>query len=1526
MKHTIRILLALAVLLMSGSAAWAQRIAVSTGIANGTVVPDNANPTGTATVTLTVTPATGYYITASDITVKRTALGAHGRHQTPAVGEPIAVTKASVDDSGKGTYTFSLEDGYGAYVEATFTACSAITPTVSITGWTYGSAANAPTVTGNSGNGTVTYDYKVKGAADATYSTTVPTAAGDYTVRATIAAAGHYLGNTATTDFTISKKDIVISGIKANNKVYDGNTSATLDFSAVNFGGIVAGDALTVTATGAFEDANVGTGKTVNITGLTLGGTSIANYQLATAGQQTTTTADITATGAALVTAPTAIDRTYDGTAKDLVNAGTATNGTLQYRLSATDAWTATIPQATDAGTYNVYYKVKGDANYGDIEYADPIAVTISKAGVTVTITGHNNKAAYDGTEHSVSGYEVSISDPLYKETDFTFTGTASAKRTDPGMTTMGLVAEQFTNNNPNFNVTFNVTDGYQTITSPDEVIVMINGHSSTDDYDGTEHSVSGYDVVISNPLYKESDFTFTGTAMAARTDAGTTNMGLNVSQFTNNNKNFTVTFSVTDGYQTISPIAVTVTVTGHNNTVAYDGEEHSVSGYEVSFSNKLYKESDITFTGTATATRTDEGKTDMGLTADQFSNNNPNFNPVTFNIIDGYQTITSVTDVVVTITGYNNTADYDGTAHSVNGYEVSISNPLYKETDFTFTGTATATRTDAGTTNMGLDASQFKNNNGDFTNVTFKVTDGYQTISPIKATVTIKGHNNIAIYDGTPHSVSGYDVSFSNNLYKEADFTFTGSASAARTDQGTAYMGLAAGQFANTNANFSIVTFNVIDGYQTINKKVAVLTVTVAPKTYDGKTEATVSVTVETGVKGETITITGLTGTFDNANAGTDKTVTVNSSNANVKAGANTKLDNYEVNYPTQANGTITKRPVVVSGITAQDKTYDGNTDATLVFDNAQFDGLIGDDKLTVTATGEFENAEAGNNKTVNITGLTLGGTSVANYMLAAEGQQTTTTASIISTVNPVTLVTAPTAKDRTYDGTAQDLVNAGTATNGTLQYRLSDTDAWTATIPQATNAGTYQVYYKIKGDGNNGDIEYADPIAVTINKRPVTVSGITAHDKNFDTTIDATLVLSNAVFTGIIAGDILTVTATGEFENAEVGNNKTVTIYNMTLGGTSIDNYVLAATGNQTTTTASILPIGTIDRRHSGIEVRRNDTQELVENDAFLTKMTDGTLRIDRVEIIKPADATAKNPVSVSVWIPATLTDHDKTTGNTYGVGNDIIVTDANVPVTDIYMPDTEDILDVTAHAFRLDPTESETAFIHVSLPLLDDYALCTGLKAEYEAGKVMTTVTPTTKYWTLSSGVDIVVPGGLNAYICMANSTTSVAAKALIGTTAIVDGIERTIIKANNGAMMYGIPGSYDLRAWPCPERPSGMKPSKEDAKTYEGNELVPAIILTHFTPTEYYILYNNVFHELDPLDETFVSPCKAVLRKTNPAMARNLTVTLDDDAVGIRNISHDENIDETWYTIDGRKLDGQPTRKGLYILNGVKVIIK
>ena len=491
-----------------------------------------------------------------------------------------------------------------------------------------------------------------------------------------------------------------------------------------------------------------------------------------------------------------------------------------------------------------------------------------------------------------------------------------------------------------------------------------------------------------------------------------------------------------------------------------------------------------------------------------------------------------------------------------------------------------------------------------------------------------------------------------------------------------------------------------------------------------------------------------------------------------------------------------------------------------------------------------------------------------------------------------------------------------------------LVGTDVMTGDLSRedGEDVGTYAITQGTLAATANYIINYTGA-DLTINKRAVTVSGITAHDKNYDGTTAATLVLSNAVFEGLVAGDNLTVAATGAFEDAEVGNNKTVIISGLTLGGTSVGNYVLADAGNQATTTASILPVGTIDRKHSGIEVRRNDTNELVDNDAYLTLMPDGTLRIDHVDIVKPADATAENPVSVSVYIPATLKDYDGTTGNIYGVGNDIIVTDGSVPVTDVYMPETEEIINVSSHAFRLNETESTTAWIHTSLPLLDDYALCIGLKAEYEAGKVMTTVKPTTHYWTFSSGVDIVMPESLTAYVCQADGLSAVAARAIKETTTNVEGKDRIIVKANNGVMMGGDLDGYNLRAWPSADRPTGMTPPTEDAHSYEDNELVPATITTHFIPTEYYILYSNTFHELQPTDNTSVSPCKAVLRKSNPSMARSLGISVDNESAGINTIWYGADaVDEKWYTIDGQKLDGKPTKNGLYIRNGVKVIIK
>ncbi|SDA49129.1 Listeria/Bacterioides repeat-containing protein [Butyrivibrio sp. INlla18] len=509
------------------------------------------------------------------------------------------------------------------------------------------------------------------------------------------------------------------------------------------------------------------------------------------------------------------------------------------------------------------------------------INVVYPPVKVTVTIKGSSDSKDYTGEEQSVTGYEVvSISDTSYTEDDFDLAEGVEAKvsGTDAGTYKMNLDSDSFVNTNTDFtDVTFVVTDG-QLVIKKITTKVTIKGDVKTNDYDGQEHVAKGYTVTSTNPKFKASDVEFTpigdlvldGTEpVAKRTDAGKTSMGLTVDMFKSTNDNFeNVTFEVQDGSQTIKKISAKVTIVGNNNTTTYDGEEHKVTGYEVtSISNSLYTVNDFDFTpadnmnvdddGNPVAARTEVGSTPMGLAKEQFSNKSGNFENVEFDVTDGYQAITAADKVTVTITGNSDTSDYDGEEHSVSGYAVNISNPLYTENDFDFVpavgmeldnnGKPVAKGTDAGTYNMGLAVGQFVNNSDNFEEVEFIVLDGYQEITPISVTVTITGENDETDYDGEEHSVSGYSVEISNSLYTEEDFTFTpasdmeieeGEPVAKGTDAGTYNMGLAVAQFKNSNNNFKDVEFEVHDGYQTINPISVTVTITGAIENakYDGK------------------------------------------------------------------------------------------------------------------------------------------------------------------------------------------------------------------------------------------------------------------------------------------------------------------------------------------------------------------------------------------------------------------------------------------------------------------------------------------------------------------------------------------------------------------------------------------------------------------------------------------------------------------------------------------------------------------
>ena len=124
---------------------------------------------------------------------------------------------------------------------------------------------------------------------------------------------GADVGNYSVTDQTsttgnITAKALTVSGITASNKSYDGTTTATLGTGAVVYGGLVSGDTLTGTYSGVFDNANVGTGKTVTITS-SYGGADVNNYTIT---DQASTTADVTTKS--LTATASAANKTYDGT------------------------------------------------------------------------------------------------------------------------------------------------------------------------------------------------------------------------------------------------------------------------------------------------------------------------------------------------------------------------------------------------------------------------------------------------------------------------------------------------------------------------------------------------------------------------------------------------------------------------------------------------------------------------------------------------------------------------------------------------------------------------------------------------------------------------------------------------------------------------------------------------------------------------------------------------------------------------------------------------------------------------------------------------------------------------------------------------------------------------------------------------------------------------------------------------------------------------------------------------------------
>ncbi len=220
----------------------------------------------------------------------------------------------------------------------------------------------------------------------------------------------------------------------------------------------------------------------------------------------------------------------------------------------------------------------------------------------------------------------------------------------------------------------------------------------------------------------------------------------------------------------------------------------------------------------------------------------------------------------------------------------------------------------------------------------------------------------------------------------------------------------------------------------------------------------------------------------------------------------------------------------------------------------------------------------------TVSYTNNTNAGT--ATVTVTGKGNYTGT-ASTTFTINKATpVVTVPTAKDLTYSGQAQTLVNAGRTTGGTIQYSTLENGTYSTNIPEATDVGTYTVWYKVVGGDNYLDTE-PKSVTIVISPKEVTAPTFADMEEAYDYTGDGV----EPTFT--LKDEDIQIPAT-EYE-VRYQNNVNVGIASIVITDKAGGNYTVSGTGtfviNKATPIISVAPTVAERTYHPSVALADSD-----------------------------------------------------------------------------------------------------------------------------------------------------------------------------------------------------------------------------------------------------------------------------------------------------------------------------------------------
>ena len=754
-------------------------------------------------------------------------------------------------------------------------------------------------------------------------------------------------------------------------------------------------------------------------------------------------------------------DSKYDGdvhenrpVVKDTKTGATLVEGTdytLSYKGDTTNAGTVTVT-ITGAGNYtgshNVEYQITKRnvtlTSATDSKVYDKTPLTNSN----ITIGG-DGFAKLEGAFYHVTGSQTNVGD---SDNEFTYKLNDDTKAS-------------------NYNI--EVKFGKLYITTQDgQVIVVITGHKKTYDYDGTEKTVSGYDVSITEgSTYAEADFTFNGNAEVKATAANTYPMGLKVSDFTNNNTNYSsVTFVVNDGSLVINPKSI---IPDGPNTPDEKKTGIEVTNPEDSIYDGLPHVNPLTVTDTKTGAALVRD-TDYTLT---YSSDVINVGTVEINVkgignYTGEFTKTyKITPKEYTVTTESAKKVYDGTALTAGGKIEGIVD-----------GEVVVVHTTGSQTEVGSTPNTYKLEWKKASSKNYKLKEDSigtltvteQTIDPGKdpdkpnpnySGVTINKPSN-KVYDGKEHKWSPAVTDKEGNaLVEGTDYTVEYSTSDFRNVTGTITV---------TISGIGNYTGTVTRTYE-ITPKAYTVTTESAKKVYDG-TALTAGGKIEGIVSGETVEFT-TTGS---------RTVEGTSKNTySLKWNGSAIETNYKLAKESIGDLTVTPKSIIPddpdtpddkkTGITVsdpKDSKYDGqeHREVLTVKDTKTGKDLIANKDYTVVYSDDLVNAGT---VTIKVSGLgNYSGSFTKTYKI---------------TKRLVTLTSATVSK--TYDG--QALTNTSITVSGDgfvegegASYEVTGTQT---SVGNSANAFEYKLNEKTLA--SNYDItKVVGTLTITAAPAPVT------------------------------------------------------------------------------------------------------------------------------------------------------------------------------------------------------------------------------------------------------------------------------------------------------------------------------------------------------------------------------------------------------------------------------------------------------